>query len=587
MKKINWSLILARMKEIVLRFPVATLCCVALFIIEILIIDGNHLDSQDDFSFKLNLLLPLGFISAVALRLFTEDLNRQDWRSYADLLVIPPLALYYSLLPGPRDFSSVDLTYYVVLCLVSITGVCVAPYRSLSKPSLFWKYIIGIGWRYLFSVICAGVFLAGLCLALLTIDTLFNVPIKEEWYLYLICFVGILFAPLFFTAGIPVLSQFVGKQDKNYTILRVFGQYILLPVLALYLLIFYAYGLKILVTWQLPDGMVGWMTICYSAAGLLVYFLLHHFYLTKATKIATLFGRYFFYSELPVLALLFVAAFRRTADYGITENRYFLWAGAFWLLGISLYMIFTKGKTFRPILVSLSCAAVLSVVGPWNVFNVSEYSQMHRLKKLLAKQEYPKEGKPLDEGQIHQAQVDYRQIQGIIKYFDKKEKPLPSGIDSLCKAYEERYETCRMEYREEEEVAKYTYFEIETKEAQPFEITGYDRMYYFRYWSSDANQETLSAEDATLAVKIKARPNDAIEIYHYGVLSTSISLPDAVRQIAGISWKDISYYDMVADKQRITIDSKYAVIFTEINGYLDKQSLNIQSARMYILEKNK
>ena len=589
MKKFNLRLIRKQIGKSVLRFPVAALCCSALFVIAILRINGNHLDILGD-SFKWTLLLPLGFTLAVALRLFTEDSGWRNWRSYADMLVIPLLVLYYYLLPEETDFSTVATTYYVVFWLVAITGLCVAPYRSLASPALFWRYSIRIVWKFLFSVACAVILLGSVSLALFAIDALFNVSFGDKWYMYLSCFFGILFAPLFFTAGIPVASQLAGEREENYTVLRILGLYILLPVVVLYLLIFYAYELKIIITWQLPEGFVAWMTLYYSAVGLLVYFLLHYLYITKATKISTLFGRYFFYSELPVIVLLFVAVYRRTADYGITENRYFLWVSALWLLGISLYMIFIKGKSFRPVLVSLACVALLSVVGPWNAFNVSQYSQTRRFEKLLAKQEWLKEGVIPNDTQISQAQEDEWQMHDIKRYFEKRGKSLPPGIDSLYRIYQSKYSidiTGALTSNTQVSEPHAWSLTIST-EAVPMEIANYDRIFYYSYQQYRENDTALSAKDSALAYTIKERPGHRIEIYRYGALSDTLSFPDIVQQFPGIAWDHITnyfHYNATPEEMSVIIDPKHKIIFMKIEGDYEKQWFDITSADMYILEK--
>ena len=186
MKLITFSIILERIGKAMLRFPVATLCCVALFAIEILYINDIYFNNYVDVFFRLKLLFPLGFILSVAIRLFTEDLGWRGWRSYADVIVIPLLALYYMLLPNEKDVTEIRFICYVIFCLTAIIGLFVAPFRSLARPSLFWTYNVKIWWNILFSMICTLIFLGGFCLALVSIDELFDISVSEKWYLFLV-----------------------------------------------------------------------------------------------------------------------------------------------------------------------------------------------------------------------------------------------------------------------------------------------------------------------------------------------------------------------------------------------------------------
>jgi hypothetical protein len=430
MIEIKFSSIPEQSRNAVLRFPVATLCCFAFYIIAIF-----HINEDYDSFAKLLQLLPLGYVLSISLRLFTEDAGWRGWRSYADVTVIPLLVLYYILLPDVNDFSERTFICYGVFFLVAIIGLVIAPYRSLAQPERFWIYNVKIVWSMLLSVICTGILFGGLSLTLISVEFLFDVTVPYG-YFHLSVFWCVFVAHLVFAAGIPAQSQRMEQSKANYSILSMIGQYILLPLLLLYLIILYIYGLKILIIQQLPEGEIAIMTIAYSVAGLFVYLLLHHSFITKTSKAAIYFCRYFFYSELPIIVLLFVAVIRRTVDYGITESRYFLWLGVFWLLGISLYMIFTGGKSFRPVFVSFAVVMLLSVTGPWSMFNVSDYSQKNRLEALMIKNNVLNEGKYVYDPSV--SKNNYDEMENIVMYFVTKRnvrylQPLfTDNIDSIC-----------------------------------------------------------------------------------------------------------------------------------------------------------
>ena len=50
--------------------------------------------------------------------------------------------------------------------------------------------------------------------------------------------------------------------------LKVFSQYILLPLLLLYLVILYLYGAKIILLWDWPKGVVSWLIIAVAVLGI-------------------------------------------------------------------------------------------------------------------------------------------------------------------------------------------------------------------------------------------------------------------------------------------------------------------------------
>jgi hypothetical protein len=600
MKKINLSNIPAQIRDAVLRFPVATMYCVALSAFDILVFE--HISSCMEMFFRLNLLLPLGFMLALAICLFAEDFHWQGWRRYADVLTLPLLAMYYFTLPeNPDNFIYTTEFYcYIIFCLAALTGLCTALWRSLAQPLLFWTYNIKIWSRALFATAYALIFVGSLCLALLAIGSLFEVGIQDRWYQHLFVFFCALFAPVFFAVGIPRKTGLTEEADKKHAILRVLGQYILLPVLLIYFLILSAYGLKIILAWQLPKGWVSGLALAYSTAGLLIYFLLHNLYITRGTKIAVLFGRWFFYSELPVIALLFVAIYRRTADYGITESRYYLWLAACWLLGVSLYMIFTKGKSFRPILVSLAVTALLSLAGPWSAFNVSDSSQMSRLMQLMTKNDLLQDGKYTCDTLKSIERADYKRMEDIICYFAKKGNALglqplfTLDVDSLVRKRGYRNVADYLLGKNifivetDAELSQSFTVEIAEDERKYIPVTGYDRLSHYTYFKWDTSEQALSEQDSALVRKIKTRKDGVIELYRYGVPYKTIRLPELIRQMPAIDRNTASGHSgniRYQEDMSVEIDPNCKIIFVEIRCTRNDQSFDVDNAEMYILEK--
>jgi hypothetical protein len=164
--------------------------------------------------------------------------------------------------------------------------------------------------------------------------------------------------------------------------LKTFSQFVLLPLLALYLIILYTYGTKILLLWDWPKGIVSYLIICVSVLGILTFLLLHPYgnqdgnsWIKKSSK-----GYYFML--FPLLIILFIAIFMRVGDYGITINRYVILFLGVWLFIVFLYTAF--GKTnIKFIPSSLACLLIIVSFGPWGMFSFSEKSQVNRLKNIL------------------------------------------------------------------------------------------------------------------------------------------------------------------------------------------------------------
>jgi predicted Na+-dependent transporter len=69
-------------------------------------------------------------------------------------------------------------------------------------------------------------------------------------------FIGVIFNTWFFLAGIPLDLEEIDKEVKYEKVIKLFAQFVLIPVTSIYLLILYAYEIKILFDWELPNGWV-------------------------------------------------------------------------------------------------------------------------------------------------------------------------------------------------------------------------------------------------------------------------------------------------------------------------------------------
>jgi len=202
------------------------------------------------------------------------------------------------------------------------------------------------------------------------------------------CFIFLLFNE----KGLPTLEK-----DASYpVVLKFFTQFILIPLLLIYAVILYFYSFKILIHWQLPRGWVSYLILAYSMVGILALLLVHPLKEANAKSWVKIFSKAFYYTIIPLVALLFIAIFTRILEYGYTEPRYFVLLLALWLLSVVIYFISNKKATIKFIPVSLFLFGAFAMIFPYiNAFSVARRSQRTELLKVLNQQ------KLLDNGKIN------------------------------------------------------------------------------------------------------------------------------------------------------------------------------------------
>ncbi|MCD6063503.1 MAG: hypothetical protein K0R82_1414, partial [Flavipsychrobacter sp.] len=375
----------------------------------------------DDNSFLIKLLFTciLALPFTIGATLFAE-------RRAGSKAVIPGIAtvmvILYGIFLAPDKFGQTDVATisFFVLCLVMHLWVAIAAYTKTDERLGFWRFNETLYVRMFISVIFSGALFAGLALAIYALDNLLQFTIDPKTYAQLWMVIAGIFNTWFFLGGVPRNFTELHLEKEYPKGLKIFAQYILIPLATIYLIILYAYGGKILAIWNLPKGWVSMLIMCYAVIGILAVLLVYPLRNDEDKPWVRLFSRFFFIAMLPVTVLLFVAIGVRIRQYGVTEPRYYLVALGCWLVCIALYFIFSKQKNIKVIPATLILVGLFSLFGPWSAFSVSSISQYRILKNTLERNKIWENGKLLAHGDVD-AGVE-RRTRDLLQYFIERDK---------------------------------------------------------------------------------------------------------------------------------------------------------------------
>jgi hypothetical protein len=350
--------------------------------------------SEDNPWIHVLMVAALGIPVFFSLELFREESpwgRRLPRRAIVLLASALLLALYWTLLNA--DSGESRFLRYFQLSLAVHLAASFSPFPGRGEINGFWQFNSRIFQRAILSAVYAAVFFGGLALALAAVDNLFDARLNPDLYPRLWIFTVFVFQTWHFLGGAPSDLGAL-EQDREYPRgLKIFSQYMLVPLLALYLLILYVFTAKILLTRQWPQGWVGWLVSAASVFGVLTLLLLHPGREDRESRWIKILGRSFYVAILPLLGLLFAALAKRMGEYGLTERRYFLLVLGLWLTGLSAYMLFSKAGNIKVVPVSLCLTALLTSCGPWGAYEMSLASQSRRLEILLDRNKLLAEGK--------------------------------------------------------------------------------------------------------------------------------------------------------------------------------------------------
>ena len=378
----KFSTFLNNLGQIASRYPVVLFFSYATALFLFTIIHLEHYSNDEDFFFysKLAYFSALGISLSFAFAMYAQ---RKSLGTWLQLLAFPIVVLLYFTVPLHKDdFIYKHGIFLFIYFLLSHLLVAFLPYINNIREQKFWEYNKNLFINVILTGIFTGVLIAGILLAISALEGLFNIHIDDEVYPKTIVTVGTLGSTLIFLLfGREGLFEL--ESDQEYPIvLQFFVQFILIPLLCIYATILFAYGLKILIEWELPNGWVSKLIISYAVMGILALLLVHPLLDGNSKSWVKWFSKLFYITMIPFTVLLFVAIFRRLNDYGFTEPRYYVLLLAIWFSTLTVYFLVAKADKIKFIPISLFLFGLASITIPYfNSYQVALRSQ----KKLFTK----------------------------------------------------------------------------------------------------------------------------------------------------------------------------------------------------------
>jgi hypothetical protein len=262
--------------------------------------------------------------------------------------------------------------------------VAVLPFIRGPEPAAFWDYNRQLFLAFLRSAVFSAVLFAGLAVALGALDKLFGVRVKPEVYARLWLVIALLGNTWIFLAGLA--DDITVREDGHAypRALKIFTQYILTPLVGVYLVMLTAYLAKIVITREWPSGWIGWLVGSVSVSGILGFLLVHPLRRQEGEGWIGIYSRWLFIGLIPAAVMLLLALGKRIGPYGLTELRVLALALGIWLLTVAVVYTVRPGSGIR--LIPLSLAALFGVLmaGPFSATRLAVRSQARRLDRLLA-----------------------------------------------------------------------------------------------------------------------------------------------------------------------------------------------------------
>ena len=427
------------------RFPVASALAFFTFFASIACTElaGIMVDFSRDNSYiehmLLQLILWLGFFPVAAILIsLTTSLVQESLKItskvpqiVADItwFIISGWLFFcvYNKQQMEINFFSSEFIFCTVLVVyvTAFLALFIAPFWKQKDENAFWNFLCKNIKALVVGALIAGILLGSVEALVFAFGQLFDFEFDEKVYLYIFYFCACTVFPLLYFAGIPSIRE---CQEETPTLNKFATstiRFLFFPVLSLAILLFYAYIVKFIVQWDMPQGMVS-----YFVSGFMIYMLalvtiMYPTRLGDGHRFEKKLLKIFPAACIPLVVMMSVGLGRRISDYGISMERIFAVTINIYFYVIIAILLTGKIKCKSRYIAVVFCALLFVVTDtPLRAWKISHNIWMDSIKSALVEQGYTEF--PLSKEESRKF------VRDMVKKGDKESALLVSRIQVLA-----------------------------------------------------------------------------------------------------------------------------------------------------------
>lgn len=330
--------------------------------------------------------LTIGFLLSTVLRVWGEEVRNKRNLYLASItahvLLFVDAIYLWNLSSGSLDTELI--VAHGAFCTSLIIGGVFLPFFREKNDVASWNFAVRmLCYAILCSSSCAIVY-GAISLLLHSLDMLFGIEVSNEWYATIGALLLVGTAPSLWLSRIPQGEAKFNREAISFKFLIGLIRYLFLPVVAIYILVLYVYGLKILMAMELPKGGVCYLIHVLMVGCLGIEILLYPQIQAGAKPFEKKLVRWLPVAILPLLVLMTVAIGRRLYDYGITVNRLYTITLNIWYYCVCIGLWLTQSRRINWISLSFAALYLLTSALPVNFCTITRNAVLQRIEEFFA-----------------------------------------------------------------------------------------------------------------------------------------------------------------------------------------------------------
>ena len=254
------------------RFPLAS--SLALFTFIALVTDTEFAQFGNDHFTRLFVWLAIYPIAAMLTALATSLVQESRKSANARPQAIASGAWFLLSITLVAGLSFDDDPFYfgctvTLVYLIATFAVFLGPFWKQPNENGFWNFLQKNIKSAIIAILVSAILLGAIEGFVFGFAELFDSDPGETIYLYIFYFCASVVAPILYFSGIPSIDECIEEPPALNKFASSTIRFLFIPVLAIGILLFYAYIIKFIVLWDMPDE----GTVSAFVSGFIIYLL--------------------------------------------------------------------------------------------------------------------------------------------------------------------------------------------------------------------------------------------------------------------------------------------------------------------------
>lgn len=371
--------IIGNTRDTVRRFPFESAVAILGTTVTLVLVNGRDLDIvRDHTQTILNVIVTAPILMSLLLSISVAQERgslQNHWATIGRLLSLIISGFIVSSLTY-TDALAIEVT---TLFLASHALVAVAPFHRGALST--WNFNRALFLRMCLALVFTGVLTSGVMLAVGSLNVFFEIRASSEVFSSILVVALGVYNTFFVLAGIPHVDE--EKSADVPPSLRWLIQFVLIPLVGMFLIILYAYGCKVVFLSELRGEVAGYI-LAMGVASLLAWALAWPLRDNPEHRFVGFYVRWLGPVMIPMAALLTIAIAIRIAEYGVTPERFAVASLTAFFDIVILYLTIHRRSDLRILPLVLIIIGGITALGPLGSVAVTVRNQTARAESVLA-----------------------------------------------------------------------------------------------------------------------------------------------------------------------------------------------------------